>query len=398
MNKIKTSVLVLSGALFSSNAMAGGFQLSEYSTTNLSRAFAGTGIVGDDYSAIAFNPAGMVFKGDGLQIGANVMRMSATAEGNLNNLTREKGKLETIALVPHFFGQKKISDNFRVGVGFFAPYGFKLKYNDDWYAKSHALLSDVSTLDLVLAGAYKVNDKVSIGGGVIFERLEAQLTNTTAFGMVSSVEGNSYAMGFSAGVTYRPFENTRFGISYRSRTAHDIKGTHKMGPYKGFDNAELTLPAFAIASAYQKIGDFGLSASVKWTEWKTFGDLDIYSNIMGANALVSHTEEDWKNTWTLSLGTDYYVDDKWTVRAGVAYDQTGIRDSKHRTARIPDSDRIITSIGLGYKYENWQFDLGYAHMFMKRAESHHTIPGSGTLNAVYKPYIDLFAVSVQYNF
>ena len=57
------SALLLSSTL----AQAGGYQLQEYSTTNMGRAFAGAGIVGDDYSAIAFNPAGMELKNDGLQ-------------------------------------------------------------------------------------------------------------------------------------------------------------------------------------------------------------------------------------------------------------------------------------------------------------------------------------------
>jgi len=398
MNMIKASFLALSGVLVSSTAMAGGFQLSEYSTTNLGRAFSGAGIVGDDYSAIAFNPAGMVLKDTGVQLGANVMRMSSTAEGNLLGRTREKGKLETVAVVPHFFGQIAANENVRLGIGVFSPYGFKLEYNDDWFAAAHALLSDVETMDFALSAALKLNDKVSVGGSVILEYAKAQLTNQTALGLISSVKGDSYEVGYQAGIMYRPFEDTRFGLSYRSRTSHDIRGDHTMGPLKGKDHADLTLPAFAIASAYQKIGDFGISGSVKWTEWKSFDMLNIYSDIMGTDTLISQTAEKWRNTWTFSIGTDYYINDKWTVRAGVAYDQTGIRDSEHRTARIPDSDRIITSVGLGYKYNNWKFDLGYAHMFMKRAESNHTIKGSGTLQAVYKPYIDIFAASVQYDF
>ena len=38
---------------------AAGYQLNEYSVTGLGRSFAGMGVMGDDYSAIAYNPAGM---------------------------------------------------------------------------------------------------------------------------------------------------------------------------------------------------------------------------------------------------------------------------------------------------------------------------------------------------
>ena len=45
--------------LSATSALAGGYQLNDYSVTGLGRSYAGQGIMGDDYSAIAFNPAGM---------------------------------------------------------------------------------------------------------------------------------------------------------------------------------------------------------------------------------------------------------------------------------------------------------------------------------------------------
>lgn len=398
MKFIKASAVALSGVLLSSSALAGGFQLSEYSTTNLGRAFAGIGIVGDDYSAVAFNPAGMAMKGDGLQLGVNLMRMASSAEGVLNGNSQEKGKLETLAAVPHFFAQKKIGEDFRLGVGVFVPYGFSLKYNDDWFGRTHALNSDIAVMDLSIAASYNIMKELTVGASVLVERADAELTNAAMAGMISDLSADSYAIGYQLGIMYRPFEDTRFGISYRSRTDHDLEGDHKLGPLSGNADAELSMPAYVAASAYQKVGNFGLAASVKWSEWSSFDVLDIYSDIMGPRALVQHVEEDWKDTWMFSFGVDYYYNENWTFRAGIAYDETGIRDDEHRTARIPDSDRIIASLGVGYKNANWSIDLGYAHMFMKHVTSNHAIPGSGTLHADYDPSIDLLGLSVQYNF
>ena len=47
------------GAFLTGQAHAAGFQLTDFSMTGLGRSYAGAGIVGDDYSAIAFNPAGV---------------------------------------------------------------------------------------------------------------------------------------------------------------------------------------------------------------------------------------------------------------------------------------------------------------------------------------------------
>ena len=58
MRKISAAAAV---ALLASvgNANAAGYQLNEFSVTNLGRSFAGIGVAGDDYSALGYNPAGM---------------------------------------------------------------------------------------------------------------------------------------------------------------------------------------------------------------------------------------------------------------------------------------------------------------------------------------------------
>ena len=58
--KKSAAALVLTGvAAATSTALAAGFQLTEQSSLGLGRAYAGAGIVGDDLSAVHYNPAGM---------------------------------------------------------------------------------------------------------------------------------------------------------------------------------------------------------------------------------------------------------------------------------------------------------------------------------------------------
>jgi long-subunit fatty acid transport protein len=88
------SALLLTSTL----AQAGGYQLQEYSTTNMGRAFAGAGIVGDDYSAIAFNPAGMELKNSGLTTIEIAKRIGVSPEMITQYRTTKKlPKLDTFA-------------------------------------------------------------------------------------------------------------------------------------------------------------------------------------------------------------------------------------------------------------------------------------------------------------
>ena len=81
MKRIYSCIAGLAVLAFSVSANAGGYQLNDYSVTGLGRAYAGQGVVGDDYSAIAFNPAGMtLMKKSGFQTGATLVNLKADVD------------------------------------------------------------------------------------------------------------------------------------------------------------------------------------------------------------------------------------------------------------------------------------------------------------------------------
>ena len=406
--------------LVATNANAGGFQLSEYSTTLIGRALAGYGVVGDDYSAAAFNPAGMTLKDSGVQFGVNVVGLHSVVKGNVDNGVKGKsGRLEDTKPIPHLFTQYKINDKTRLGLNMFTPYGFATDYNNTWFGKTHALKSEISVLDFQVAGSYDIADNLTVGAGVALEKAWAKLTNAVdsvpapiAAQTRSKLTGHSYKIGYNLGVLYKIDEDTRLGFSYRSKSDHKLKGRHYLNltpvygrVFLGDDDASLHLPEYYTLSGYHKVGDFGLSASVKWTKWSRFKMLDIYSSAATGNRQsVGAVKEEWRDTWTLALGTDYYYNEKTTYRAGIAFDQAGVRNAAHRTARVPDADRLILGIGASYKLsEKSQLDFAYSHLFMKSAHSHNTLKrpnGSdgSTLYAKYNSQINMFGVAFQYNF
>ena len=99
----------------------------------------------------------------------------------------------------------------------------------------------------------------------------------------------------------------------------------------------------------------------------------------------------------ISGGIDYAIDSAWTVRTGVAFDQGAVKDKQHRTARVPDNNRWIVSLGGSYVHDRWQFDLSCAHMFLQTAKAYNK-NGSTILDAKYTMGINLVGASVQYNF
>ena len=397
-------LLALTALLLTSTlAQAGGYQLQEYSTTNMGRAFAGAGVVGDDYSAIAFNPAGMDLKNDGLQLGASWIHLRSVFTGNLDNAvtpaTSGQSELHANKVIPHFFGQKRINDRWTLGAGFYVPFGLGTYYkNKNWFGERHAINSEITTMDFALATSYKLLDQLVVGASVFAEYLEARLTNR---GSDMNAHDNT-APGYSLGVMYKPFEDTRLGAAYRSRTIHKISGPHYLGIYYGMDRAKLVMPEHVLLSAYQKMGKFGLSAMARWTRWSRFDKLNISSsalNAAGRGFNAPTVDEDWKNVWMLGAGVDYYYCKNLTFRAGVAHDEGAVKRPRTRTARVPDSNRWLGTIGASYQKGNWQLDLAYGHMFWKTARINNENRSAGSvLNGKYHSGLDLAGVSLQYNF
>ena len=74
-----------------------------------------------------------------------------------------------------------------------------------------------------------------------------------------------------------------------------------------------------------------------------------------------------------------------------------MKRAANRTARVPDSDRWQTSVGVSYTQNNWQIDAGYMHLFWKTAKSYNN-NGKTILDAKYRVHTDIFGLGLQYRF
>jgi long-chain fatty acid transport protein len=99
-----------------------------------------------------------------------------------------------------------------------------------------------------------------------------------------------------------------------------------------------------------------------------------------------------------SLGMDYQVSDRWTWRAGVAYDQTPVRDST-RDPRIPDAARKWISLGATYSPSaQVEFNVGYTHLFVSDGHVDDISATGDHLVGSFSNSGNLFGISMQYKF
>jgi long-chain fatty acid transport protein len=167
------------------------------------------------------------------------------------------------------------------------------------------------------------------------------------------------------------------------------------GPAK----VDLKLPDSATLSLQHRFGEkFAVLADVAWTGWSSIQELRI---VRDSGATVSVTPERWRDTWRYALGGTYAINDSFTLRAGVAFDETPVPDET-RTPRLPDTDRTWVAIGA-----RWQpspavlMDFGYAHLFSDTVpldQDAGNAAASALLNGNQHSDIDIVSAQLVYRF
>ncbi|KQX96350.1 hypothetical protein ASD22_13285 [Rhodanobacter sp. Root480] len=229
------------------------------------------------------------------------------------------------------------------------------------------------------------------------------------------IKGDDWAYGWQLGGYWKLSPNDKLALNYRSKISHTLEGTGNFTTTAGYDallanpqlaasippfqhttgTADFTTPAVASASYWHQAERFGLGIDLAWTKWSAFQDLTVNYG----NSQPSTTEHyNWRNTWYASVGGDYNVNDKLTVRAGIAVDSTPTYLAT-RSARVPDSTRKLATVGLSYQAsDNFEINASYAHIFVNNAHV-DTIDSTGNrLAGNFEDYGNLLGVSATYKF
>ncbi len=405
MNKFYKFAAVSALALVCAEAHAAGYQLNEYSVTNLGRSFAGVGVSGDDYSALAYNPAGMTLvKRSGMQLGSTITQVHSKAKGE-GRFAGQKTDMDFLIPLPSAFGQYNVDDKLFLGAGVYVPFGLSTRYRHDSFIGQNIAgirKSELEVIDFNLSAAYKLNSNLSLGASAIFRRITGSLTSNLMGGMgYSDFKVKGYTGTFNVGAMYEFNENARIGLSYRHKSIQKTSGKHyisipAMGMNEKYHSAsDPELPASIILSGYFKTAPkWATTATVKYTLWHRFGIFPGKSTWPRRRNL--DVPYRWKDAWNVALGEDYYLNNNWTLRAGVAYDQSPSRSNTYRTNRIPDTDRVWLSLGASYQKDNYQIDFGYAHLFFAHGKTKNS--PSGDVDAKYHSYSNMIGLNFQYKF
>jgi long-chain fatty acid transport protein len=425
-------------------ATAAGFQLREQSPSAQGTAFAGISAGGSDIGSMFFNPATMtLFSDQQVVLGSSYVMPNTRLENGF--ATRADGSMifgpsstnnaAQSAALPNLYGMWSVTPNLKLGLSVNAPFGLSTDYDADFIGRYHGLKSDLKVIDIAPNIAYRINPKWSIGAAFVARHADAELSEALDFGTLlgapgvldgtATLKGSRWGYGYRVGVLFQPTDALRFGLAHQSAINMNLKGDasfqfNALTPaiaqigltLSGFSNggatAELNLPATTSLGMDFKVSDkVTLQAEIARTDWSTFDELRVKFNSGLPDAV---TTEHWRNTWFYSLGLSWQATDAWTLRTGIAHDESAVDDA-FRTPRIPDGDRTWVALGAGYAFSKQvSLDFAYTHLFVKSSpielqafESGYLPLASpnllrGNLNGSYKSSIDIIAAQLKFSF
>lgn len=338
------------------------------------------------------------------------------------------------AFIPNLYFVAPVNDKLALGAGVNVNFGLKSEYGRDYAAGLFGGETKLSTINLNFSGAYRVTQGLSVGLGLNAVHAKAKLDRTagilkqttdkvgtasagivpqlnrvadhlkTGKSVVQLQDKSAWGFGWNAGVMYQFNENNRMGLAYHS--AVDIDFTDytatslKAGKVGEESSLTLRLPDYVeFSGLHQVTNKFAIHYSYKYTHWSHLNKLYARYND-GTTAFDKELQ--YSNSSRVAFGGTYDIDDKLTLRAGVAYDQAASRH--YRSASIPDTDRTWYSLGATYSFTpNFSVDFGYAYLKGKKVnfkeqEKLAQDQLTATANYTSKAHANLYGLNLNYSF
>ena len=400
------------------SAPAGGIDLYEMATPDVGLASAGYSARAQDASTLFKNPAGMsLLTGPQAQVGAQVLYGDVEFSANQGKTQPFQGADNggnAVGALPggSFFITYPMTEKLTAGFGSFSYFGLAENYNDNWIGRYYVQKGTLLGMSLMPAASFKVNDWLSIGGGLNamygYMNTEVAIRNPTPGDGQLKYKDEEWGFGGVGGILIQPCEGTRFGVTYVSPVKLNfsdkpgLSGVNtSISSLPIFQNnlkIGITVPQSVMFGVWQKLNDqWAIMADVGWQNWSQFGDVDIGYD-PSRPGLTAHLNYD--DTWHGAIGAQYTASEQWQFTGGFAYDTSAVSDA-NRTVTLPMGEAYRFGLGALWKYSK-SLDFNAAYEFMWCGDMPVDQPPStyrGTVSGSYNNvWFSFFTLNLTWHF
>jgi long-chain fatty acid transport protein len=398
---LATSIIATIGI---SSAQASGFRIPEISVlgTGTSNALVANT---DELGALPYNPANMAFHDtNGLVAGVTYigydLKVDTTVQGGGSYDSTGKDSF----WVPNIYAMAPGYGKVSFGLGINSPFGLETGWSADTFPSFAALgpaaaaaapaVSRIQMINVNPNIAYEINSTTSFAFGVDYYQLLDLMLNTQG----AKIEGTGSDFGWNIGFT-KKFDKWNLGISYRSSVEVDINGVvnDSVGAATSVEFPDM----LQFGAYYQATDKWGIELDVERTGWSSFDKIVISAPAAG---LTINSTNNWDDAWAVRLGAIYAMNAKTNLLLGYSYDESGQTD-EYFSARVPDNDRQLFSIGLTHEYSGWTLEAAYMYVMVDDRTFNTTTPpnpadanGTSLYNGTYESSVNLLSVGLSTKF
>lgn len=365
----------------------------------------------EELGAVAYNPAIISFHtGKAAMIGVNSISYETTVTPSGGSTT--KGNGNDNFLVPNMMLSAVGDNNWAFVMLINAPFGLETSWPDNTFPGFAGVdafepaMSKIEMLNFNPNLSYRIDENSSVSFGLDIYDVRDLRLDTQAVKINGTGSGTGWNIGY-----IRKFGRLTLGGSYRSKVKTDVTGTFDStatsSPFFLGAKAKLEFPdLFQLGLHFQATDNFGIEFDIDRTGWDSFDEVRIKSST--GTTFGNPSYNNWSNSWAYRLGFTYKFSSNNKVMFGYSYDETPQPDSNF-SARIPDADRQLFSIGASHTLSN-SWTLQYAYMYViiddRTVNSSTTYTpnvtpdanGTAAYNGKYASDVNLIGVSLTKTF
>lgn len=313
----------------------------------------------DNPSAVFYNTAGLA-RMDGLRASGNLYEVSVSSHysgpGGTTSLD------EDYHTIPSFYiAYNPTSDPWACGFGVYAPFGLSTEWPDPSPLRTLSLKAEQKCVTYNISGAWEFSPSLSVGAAVTYNRVDTDISRALGFLAANDLlrfQGDGHAWGFNLGFLWQPAPQHSLGISYSHRFSVSADGTTDTIPLVTGEasSARWEFPEVVVAGwSWRPTSDWNAEFDITWTNWNRLDTVTINKASGPINLPFN-----WESGFFYELGASRRLTGNWFASAGYCFTENSVPDQTYIPA-VPDSDRKIYSLGIGYHGDRLSADFAWQY-------------------------------------